>query len=408
MRILLVHNYYQQPGGEDRSFEAERDLLREAGHEVFCYTRHNDDVQDQGGLATAVQTLWNRRTYREVRELIRQQRPDVMHCTNTFPLISAAVYAAARAAGVPVVQALRNYRSFCVNGLLYRDHQVCQACVRRAFAWPGIRHGCYRDSRLGSAVVATNNLVRRWTGTWRKQVDLFFTPTEFARQQHIAAGFDGQRIAVKPNFLAPDPGPGPGAGQYALFIGRLSPEKGIDTLLDAWRQLPMGLGLKLAGDGPLRSRVEQAAATEPSIEWLGQQTPSQVLRLLADATCLVLPSHVFETFGRVVVEGFACGTPAIVSNHGALPELVRPGENGQLFRPGDAQELARQVALLAGDPQLQQRLRTGARASYLQRYTAAANLEMLLGLYDRARQLAGSRALARTASQEPPELHSGD
>jgi glycosyltransferase involved in cell wall biosynthesis len=388
MKILLCHAYYQQQGGEDLSFEAEASLLEKRGHDVIRFTLRNDALSHMSKLAAACKTVWNRTVQRDLRAVLRRERPEVMHCTNTFPLISPAAYYAARSEGVPVVQSLRNYRLLCPAALFLREGRVCEDCLGKSVPWPAVVHGCYRESRAASAVVVTMLSVHRLLDTWKQAVTLYFTPSEFARAKHIQGGFDPARIVVKPNFIDPDPGTGDGAGGYALFIGRLSPEKGLETLLAAWETLGRELPLWIVGDGPLSPKVQQAADANPAIRYLGRRSPGEVLALLGDAACLIQPAVWYETFGRTIIEGFARGTPAIVSRLGAMAELVADGRNGFTFEPGNAADLVTQVRRLHGDASLRAALRTGARQEYEARYTADRNYEMLCEIYELARALA--------------------
>jgi glycosyltransferase involved in cell wall biosynthesis len=396
MKILLCHNYYQQPGGEDESFAAEGRLLEARGHAVVRFTRHNDAIDGMGRWEVARRTFWSRETYSELRGLIRQERPDLMHCTNTFPLISPAAYDAARDEGVPVVQALRNYRLLCPNALFLRDGRACEDCLGKAVAWPGVLHGCYRESRAASAVVAGMAAAHRAMGTWARSVALYFTPSEFARQKYVEGGFPADRVAVKPNFVDPDPGPGTGRGGYAIFVGRLSPEKGVDTLLSAWSRPGAGLPpLKVVGDGPLAERVKEAARQGVAVEWLGRRSQPEVLSLIGEAACLVMPSVWYETFGRTIIEAFARGTPVIASRMGAMAELVADGRTGLHFEPGDAADLAARVRQLVSDPEALETTRRAARDKYEQSYTAEVNYRLLTGLYGRALGAGARRAAAR-------------
>ncbi len=382
MKILLCHNHYQLRGGEDESFAAEAAMLEGHGHEVLQFTLHNDSIRGASSLATAARTLWNRQVYRQLRGLIRSTGPAVMHCTNTFPLISSAAYYAAEAEGVPVVQSLRNYRMFCLNSFFFRDGSVCEDCLGKLVPWQGVVHRCYRDSRAGSVVVAGMLTLHRILPTWLRTVDRFFTLTDFARGKFIQGGLPAELIAVKPNFVPVDPGPGMGRGGYAVFIGRLSPEKGIDTLLKAWQELGGLVPLKIIGDGPLSEQVRLAASTLKGVEWLGRREPAEVLALLGDATFLVMPSIWYETFGRTIIEAYAKGTPAIASRIGALAELVKHGDTGLLFEPGSATDLAAKVRdLLAADPAILQRMRQAARGQFEHKYTAETNYQQLMGIY---------------------------
>jgi glycosyltransferase involved in cell wall biosynthesis len=381
MKVLLCHNYYQQPGGEDRSFFDEEWLLKSHGHDVVRYTVHNDVIDEMSSLRLAKTLIWNRDSYRELRELIRRERPAVMHCTNTFPLISPSVYYAAKREGVPVVQSLHNYRLLCPNALFLRDNKPCESCLGKSIPLPAIIHGCYRDSRVASAGVAAMVSFHRLMRTWTRGVDKYFVLTEFARDKFIQGGLAADKMVIKPNFVHPDTGPGDGSGDYVIFVGRLSSEKGIDTLLSAWQQLPGNTKLKIVGDGPMAGRVSQAMNDDPRIEWVGRRTKEEVDRLIHKASCLIIPSICYETFGRAIIEAYVHGVPVIASRHGAMAELVRHGETGLLFDAGDATKLREAVELAFRDPDKLRQMRREARREFERLYTADANYELLIGTY---------------------------
>lgn len=381
MKVLLCHNYYQQPGGEDRSFFDEEWLLKSHGHDVVRYTVHNDVIDEMSSLRLAKTLIWNRDSYRELRELIRRERPAVMHCTNTFPLISPSVYYAAKREGVPVVQSLHNYRLLCPNALFLRNNKPCESCLGKSFPLPAIIHGCYRDSRVASAGVAAMVSFHRLMRTWTRGVDKYFVLTEFARDKFIQGGLAADKMVIKPNFVHPDTGPGDGSGDYVIFVGRLSSEKGIDTLLAAWQQLPSNTKLKIVGDGPMAGRVSQAMNDDPRIEWVGRRTKEEVDRLIHKASCLIIPSICYETFGRAIIEAYVHGVPVIASRHGAMAELVRHGETGLLFDAGNATKLREAVELAFRDPDKLLRMRREARREFERLYTADVNYELLIGTY---------------------------
>jgi exopolysaccharide biosynthesis WecB/TagA/CpsF family protein len=393
MRILLCHNHYQQPGGEDQVYRDERWLLDSHGHEVISLIRHNDAISQMSGTQVAMSAMWSDETYGEVRQLITRHRPDVLHCTNTFPLISPSVYYAARSEGVAVVQSLHNYRMHCTNGYLLRDGVPCEACCGKFFAWPALGHGCYRNSRAATTVVAGMQTIHRVIGAWN-QVDLFVTCSKFARDKFLASGLPEEKVVVKPNFVHPDSGPGAGRGGYAVFVGRLSPEKGIDTLLAAWRRHELPIPLKIVGDGPLADRVKTAAEQDPRIEFLGWQSLEKVLEIIGDAVMLLMPSIWYEIFGRTIVEGFSRGTPAIVSKLGAMAELVDDGRTGLHFEPGDPSDLANKVNRLWHDPLLRGPMRNACRDEFERKYTAEANYGLLIDIYQQAIQTASARQAA--------------
>ncbi len=388
MKVVLVHNYYQHPGGEDRVFEAECALLARHGHEVVRYTETNDRIHGMARVPLALGTLWSRGTYRRFRALLRRERPDVVHFHNTFPLISPAAHFAAKAQGVPVVQTLHNYRLVCPAAVFYRNGEVCEDCMGKSVPWPGVVHACYRESLAASTVTAAMLTLHRTLGTWERKVDRYIALTEFARGKMVEGGLPADRITVKPNFVHPDPEPGGGEGGYAVFVGRLSREKGIETLLEAWDTMREPVTLKIIGDGPLAPRVQEAAGGDERIEWLGHQPLDRVQSILGGGRCLVAPSTNYETFGRAMVEAMAVGTPVAASRMGAMAELVRDGRTGLLFTPGDARELAACVLRLVNGGADVMRMRVDARREFEERYTAARSYEILMDTYARARHAA--------------------
>lgn len=378
MRVLVLHNFYQQAGGEDVAFAAERDLLRRHGHEVLEYVEDNRDVGGMDPLGLAARTVWSRASTRRLRELLRRTRPDVAHFHNTFVLISPSAYYACAEAGVPVVQTLHNYRLLCPGATFFRSGRVCEECLGWSVPLPGVVHGCYRGSRAQTAVVAAMVAAHRRLGTWDRRVDVYVALSEFARRKFVEGGLPQEKIQVKPNFAFPDCGTGQHEGRYALFVGRASGEKGIETLLEAWRRLGPAARLKVVGSGPL----ETLAADSPgNVEWLGQQPKARVLSLMKDASLLVLPSTWYEAFPMVLVEAFATGLPVVASRLGALAELVEDGRTGLHFAPGDAADLAAKIEWALARPERLREMGRRARQEFEAKYTADRNYERLVDIY---------------------------
>ncbi len=385
MRILFVHNYYQVAGGEDQILQAEADLLELHGHQVYRYTVHNDGIKTISPLVLAGKTVWNQKTYRSLRSLVREQEIQVVHCHNTFPLISPSAYYAAQAEQVPVVQTCHNYRLLCPNALFLREGRVCEACLTQFVPWSGVKHACYRGSRAASGAVAAMLTLHRSLGTWTNKVDAYIALTDFARQKLVQGGLPADKIIVKPNFVHPDPGIGSGQGRYALYAGRLSQEKGIATLLEAWRHLGHKIPLKIVGDGPLSSLVSEATQQIPGIMWLGHQPLEQVYRLLQAAAFLVFPSEWYEGQPRILLEAFATGTPVVASNLGSMSSLITSHQTGLHFQPGDIQDLVAQVEWLLNNSDRLSQMRQIARKEFETTYTAAANYDQLINIYAKVR-----------------------
>jgi glycosyltransferase involved in cell wall biosynthesis len=395
MKIIVAHNFYQQPGGEDQVFEAEINLLKRFGHEVHTFIRRNDEVEAMGKLRALAATIWNRESYRAMREMVEQTGASIVHFHNTFPLISPAAYQGARDGGAAVVQTLHNFRLICPNALLYREGAACEKCVGRSIAWPGVIHKCYRGSASTSAAVAAMSAVHRAIGTWDNRVDTYIALSSSAKKKLVEGGLPADRILLKPNFVDPDPGRGPSNGGYASFVGRLSQEKGLETLIDAWDRLDGSVPLKIVGDGPLAPLVKAAAERHSNIEWLGRRTLDEVYNVIGNAAVHIFPSRCYETFGRVAVEAFAKGVPVIASRHGSMADLVDHGRTGLLFEPGSGAELAEQVKQILSDEPKRLAMCDAGRAEYESRYTGDANHAMLMNVYSKARNtFAGSAKLS--------------
>lgn len=393
MNILLAHNYYQQPGGEDTCFVAETQLLRDNGHNVTHYIEDNNNVSNFNYLSLSTKSIWNKNSYNKIKDIIKNNNIEVAHFHNTLPLISPAAYYAARSAGAAVVQTLHNYRLVCPSGIMTRNNQVCADCAGKTVAWPAIVHACYRGDRVASTVVTTMLAAHKALGTWHRKVDAFIAITEFARQRLIDGGVSEHLITVKPNFVDPDPGVSAQSDGYALFLGRLTPEKGIETMLSAWETLSPGMPLKVVGDGPLRDTVEKAAARNPAIEFVGRVEREQVFALLEKCAFLVFPSEWFETFGLVAIEAFAKGKPVVASRLGAMAEIIEDHHTGLHFEPGDVQDLAEKVQWAADHSDAMQAYGQNARNTYLEKFSAKKNYAELMAIYETARRrLAASGA----------------
>lgn len=387
MRVLLLHNRYQIPGGEDVVAQSEKTLLEDNGHSVAWLEVSNDDITGiWSQVKTAANTIYSYSSKQRVSEIIASFKPDIVHVHNFFPLLSPAVYDACDEAGVPVVQTLHNYRLLCANAEFFRDGRVCEDCLGKVIPWPGVLHSCYRGNRAATAAVSAMLTLHRARGTWRDRVNLYITLNEFARQKFITGGLPASKIVVKPNFLHPDSGLGTGAGGYALFVGRLSQEKGLDTLIAAWKHNGGNIFLKIIGDGPDTLQVAEAAREVPGVELLGRRSQNEVLALMKEALVLIVPSLWYEGFPMTIVEAYSVGLPVIASHIGSLSSLIVPYCTGLHFRPGDAEDLAAKVEWALSHPSELTQMRREARAEFEAKYTAETNYQQLIEIYQKARE----------------------
>lgn len=381
--MLLVHNRYRTPGGEDAVFQAEVRLLRGRGHQVRVVETSSAEIGSPWHAWHAGFGIWSRGFRARIQTEIRDFRPDIAHFHNLHPLITPSVYYACSTQNVPVVQTLHNYRLLCPSATFYRQGRPCELCLAKGLAWPGVVHSCYRNSRLQSVAVASMLAIHRWAGTWQFRVDAYVALTEFARRKHIEGGLPADRIFVKPNFVDPDPGWKHGEGEFALFVGRLAPEKGIRTVLSAWRTIAPHVPLHIVGEGPLIGEVRDAAAAIGGVTVMGLSGHSTVLAEMKAARYLVFSSEWYEGFPLVLAEAFACGLPIVAARIGAASEIVVDGGTGVHFTAGDASDLAEKAAWAFNQPEACRSWGATARQEYETRYSAVKGYELLVGIYHR-------------------------
>jgi glycosyltransferase involved in cell wall biosynthesis len=402
MRVLIVHESYQQHGGEDAVVAAEAKQLELHGHTVLRYSRHNAELKDQGTLRiirAGIDTVWARDSARDLEELVAASMPEIVHFHNTLPLISPSAYYACAHLGVPVVQTLHNYRLVCPAATFLRNGKLCEECLGRRVAWKAVAYGCYRGSRAASAAVTAMLATHRALQTWQTKVDAYIALSEFARKKHIAGGLPAQRFVVKPNFVHPDPGPRSmrETGNYALFVGRLSAEKGLSALLSAWKRLARPIPLFLLGDGPMREEIagQLGGADLPDVSLIGAVSHDEVFEWMRGARFLVCPSHWFEGCPLVIVEAFACGIPVIATGHGPTAEMIDHGRTGLHLAPGDDADLAAKVEWAWSHPAEMRRMGQAARQEFEAKYSAEQNYRQLLALYERLveRRVRGSQSV---------------
>lgn len=392
MKVLLVHNHYgsEAPSGENEVFHRERNLLESHSHEVRVFERHSDEIRSRGmtGLIQgALAVPWNPRSARQMRGIMAEYRPDVVHVHNTFPLISPSIFPAAR--GAARVLTLHNYRLYCSAGIPMRDGRVCTKCLDCGSTLPAVRYGCYRDSRAATLPLAVSIFIHRLRGTWQRDVDAFVALSDFQRNLMVAAGLPSEQVWVKPNFFPGDPRSILWKDRFpqAVYVGRLSPEKGVEDLVTAWLSWGMSAPeLVMVGDGPLREslqvRIRESGAA--NIRLTGHVSATEAQRWIATSRLLVLPSRWFEGCPLVLSEAFAFGTPVLVSDLGPLPGFVTPAGCGGVFRAGNPCELKSVAARLWSDGRCLEAMGERARRYFEKELSAEVNYHALMEIYKRA------------------------
>jgi glycosyltransferase involved in cell wall biosynthesis len=387
----MLHNFYQSssPSGEDVVFRQEAKMLREYDNDVILFAKRNNSIVTSPNYKKFIlpfRLIWSRETYNELRKIIKKEKPKIAHFHNIWYLISPSAYYACKDAGIPVIQTLHNFRFFCANGLLMRDSRICEECLGK-WPWRGAKYGCYRGSRLYSFPIALVEAFHKFTGTWKNKIDAFIALTEFSKKKFVECGLPSEKIFVKPNFLQNPPKLAFPNNGFAAFVGRLSVEKGLNILVDAFKNLDSykagSLILKIIGDGPLKKQVEQKLEDEKilNIELTGRKTATECMELLQSARFVLMPSVWYEGFPMVILEAFSSGKPVIASRLGALTELVDDGKTGLLFEPGNPEDLASKIKWMLDNEDACIQMGKNARKVFEEKYTAEKNYEMLMKIY---------------------------
>ena len=394
MKIILAHNYYgsSAPSGENAVFEAEAQLLHQRGHTVIEMVRHSDEIRSRGlwgSIKGALSTPWNPYSKLEAAKQIRQVGPDIFHVHNSFPLLSPAIFYAARNSGTATVLTLHNFRTYCAAGIPMRAEKPCTDCLDRRSVLPALWHRCYRGSLAATIPIAAMIWLHRRLKTWESQVDAFIALTEFQKTTLCAAGLTEDRVFVKPHFYPNPPKPLPWTEREAkiIVVGRLGVEKGVHILLEAWRRWGADAPpLEVIGDGPERPKlaayVAQAGLGEKII-FRGQLAFEEVQSSLKKARLLVFPSLCFEGFPMVIREAYALGVPVAASRLGSMPCLIEEGITGTLFEAGNSEDLLDKVKKAWAAPGLSV-WGAASRSEFERKLTAEANHQLLMHIYKSA------------------------
>ena len=382
MKILYIHTYYIQRGGEDTVYEDELRLMQEAGIETQSLLFNNQRYAALKFLFF----FFNPYSFWRTCRAIRRFRPDLIHVHNWFFAASPAVFIAARWMRVPVVHTIHNFRILCPSSFLFVNNELFLDCMSKIFPMEAIRRRIYRNSALNTAWLLTGTRLHILLGTWQR-IDRLICLTNPARQMlcNSLLHIEPRRIAIKPNFFAGFPQNGFSGGLSTqrkdyLFVGRLSPEKGISVLLDSFRNSPFNL--RIIGDGPLRKEVEECVADYPNIQYLGPKDKQQIIQYLYECRALIFTTIGFEQFGLVIIEAFSCGTPVIGPDSGSPAEIIIEGYNGFHFRTGSVPDLRQKIQYFHSLPEItRQSLSRNARETYYKHYTPQTNLRLLSNIY---------------------------
>jgi glycosyltransferase involved in cell wall biosynthesis len=388
MKVLQIHNHYQhKTGGEFLVAEMDKVLLEANGHQVVRYIRDNDEIQNFGivkKIGMPFGAIWSSRSHRNIKSVLKREKPDIVHVHNFFPLISPSLFHAVNEFYIPTVWTLHNYRLICAEGQFLRNQKVCQECLNKS-RWKGAIHACYRGSHAAGGLIVVMNQIHKWLGTWDNAVCFYFALTEFGKGIFVKAGLKPEKIVIKPNVIYPEPLERQESeiDDYALFLGQISAKKGVEMLVDVWQSI--GCKLILAGGGPLLDPLKAKALKENSdVMFLGSVEHSKAIELLRRARFLLLPSLHNEGFPLVISEALAVGVPVIASRISPLPELIEDGRTGLLFESGNGEDLRAKICEAMSDRRKMIDMGHAGRKVYDARYNVRENYRILIDTYEMA------------------------
>lgn len=377
MKILVIHNRYREFGGEDSVVNNEINLLLDKGQKVYLYERNNREFSKRNPILLFSSFL-SFRSKREVKEICKKEKPDIVHIHNTFPLISASIYSVIQEHRIPVVQSLHNYRHFCINGVFSRNGKICEKCITGSL-FSGIKYRCYRESYAQSAVATSILIWNRRKKIYHKHVNRFIALSKFSKNKYISLGLPRERITIKPNFTKEIAVQNKDERKGGIYVGRLSRDKGVSILARALVKVD-NPHFKVVGEGEL---VDEILSQDIAL-YLGAMSAEEVRKEMSKASFLVVPSLTFEHFPQVIVEAFSMGLPVIASRLGAMEEIIEDGETGLHFSPGDSDDLAKKVTWAEQNPHEMRRMGANARRIYEEKYTSENNYQMLMAIYKEA------------------------
>ncbi len=387
MKILFIHDFYRNFGGEDAAALSEKRLLETHNETVIFYSRNNREIANYSffdKLWLPLEAIDSVRTRTDVATIIRRESPDVAYVHNAFPLISSSLYRALYDGGVPCVQFVHDFRFLCPNGLFHTNGAICERCKTGSFL-NAVRYRCYRDSYTASFIAASAIAATRRNRAL-DLIPLFVCPTAFSRQKLIEGGLPADKIWIKPHFVdAAAVAPRFTSGTYVLYLGRLSSEKGVMGLIRAIADCP-DLPLKIAGSGPLESQIRAFLRERKisHIELVGFKAGAEKWDALRNSACVVLPSESYETFGLSALEAYAAGKPVVASRLGALPFVVEEGNSGLLFEAGNRRDLCAKLRYLLARPAEAERMGRHGRRLVETKYRPAESYRKLQEIFSTA------------------------
>lgn len=383
LNVLMAHNYYQVPGGEDTVFHNEVNMLEKNGHKVIKYTRHNDEIKDGvlSKLKLGIDTIFSLKTYKEVKRLIEEKDIDVLHVHNTLPLISPSIYYAARAKKIPVVQTIHNFRLLCPGATFTRNGEICEDCISKGLG-QSLKHTCYRNSLAQTFIMYLMLKTHRVIGTYNNVN--YITLTEFNKNKLLNLVKDKNKVYVKPNFVEKRELLERILEDYFVYIGRLDNIKGINFLVESWKDIDEKIDLYIIGTGPEEEKLKTFIKENniKNIKLLGFMQRGKAFEIIQKSRAILVPSKWYEGFPMTIAESFSLGVPVIGSKLGNIESIIDDGSNGLLFEKGNMQSIKTVIESVFYNKDLNISLGNNAYNAFRYNYTDEKNYEELQSIYE--------------------------
>jgi glycosyltransferase involved in cell wall biosynthesis len=382
LKVLLIHTYYKEKGGEDVAFELQLNTLKQAGVNTETLIFYNS----RNTIFNLLFQLFNPFSYYTVLKKIKYFKPDIVHVHNFHFAGSPSVIWAAKKSKTSIVVTLHNFRLLCPSGILYHSEKLFLKSLNGKFPWQAVQKKVYKDSYLLTFWLALTIKTHHWIGTWKK-VDRFFALTEFSKEIYLKSclRLTDNQITVQPNYIESRPKYGPITKGGFVYVGRLSNEKGIEVILNAFKIFPFNL--IVIGDGPLRNQVEQFTKSNPKIKYLGFQEKEVVQDIMGKSSALLFASKCYESMPMTILESFACSTPVIASELGGIPSIVKDDYNGLLFENCNPHDLAKKIEYWINlDPIKKEEFYTNSYITFKTKFRTDVRIQETISIYRNLKQ----------------------
>ena len=378
MKVLIVHNFYKIRAGEYSVLKNEIKLLKDNGNEVITFYKDNKNIKSfYSKVIYFLRIVYSKNIFKEFDYYLKQNKPDVIHVHNFFPIMTPAIFFAAQKNNIPIVHTLHNYRLICPTSTLMHNNRIYEKSIING-SFSTIIDKVYRNSYLGTFALARMISYHKKYNTWDTQVDKFIALTNFSKSKFIEANFLIDKIEIKSNFVFDMYDPESDKKEYALFIGRISEEKGIRCLIKAWEKIDYKL--IIVGTGPLENFVKRQL--NENIIFLGKQNKEEIRVLMNAASFLIIPSIWYEGFPMVILEAYSAGLPVLGSRIGSIEEVVLDNITGLHFKPNDSRDIVKKVNRIIKDRELLKKISKNSRKEYLEKYTPSKNYDILINIYN--------------------------